>query len=100
LSFSSSQQINKQYFLLWLDEQLIISIFISGGHPLSKQKRKRPWHARLLIHYGLARCRNSQTGSAMKHRSSAMNKLLLLLLLLVASAAGCSFFLVARASAP
>jgi len=35
---------------------------------------------------------------AMKHRSSAMNKLLLLLL--VASAAGCSFFLVARASAP
>jgi len=35
---------------------------------------------------------------AMKHRSSAMNKLLLLLLL--ASAAGCSFFLVARASAP
>jgi hypothetical protein len=34
----------------------------------------------------------------MKHRSSAMNKLLLLLL--VASAAGCSFFLVARASAP
>ena len=52
----------------------------------------------------MARCRNSQIGSlmlratrAMKHRSSAMNKLLLLF---VASAAGCSFFLVARASAP